>query len=564
MISAKAHGTASASTARFDELAVRQPDGRSGGDRPWGRTIGRARVASGLLAICLASSGAQGQTFFPWLVDVGYADLVARLGGLANTPKATSIGLGQVEVSDVNGNYGPNQSHVELVGKTFYAMSGPPGNINHATDVAKYGYGKTWSCAPGIAEAWLYEATSWVQGAYLRVGFGSSTPPLVPPANLRLFNNSWVAASTPAFNNEILRRADFAIRRDNTPHISGMNNSGGDYQPLMAGGYNGVLVGIASGAHVSGPTPGGIDGPGRQKPEIVAPTTFTSFATPIVSGIVALLLDTVALDPELSLNPNAKHSAVIKAVLLAGAVHRPGWTNNPATGGPNRGVTSTPLDSVYGVDLANVNRSHLILTSGEFDGGSTFDDVPEMPETGWDLVSVANGESRWYVFTLYAPAEHFSVVATWHRVVASNFTSFTLANFDLRLWRVTNDGSLASLVGDGGLPWFDSGNVVSQSTNNNLEHLYVRSLQPGTYALEVDRIDTSVLGVPVAVAWIRPEDPGPPALVGDLNGDGLVDGADLGLLLAAFETSGPVGDLNGDGFVDGSDLGLLLAAWFEG
>jgi len=46
----------------------------------------------------------------------------------------------------------------------------------------------------------------------------------------------------------------------------------------------------------------------------------------------------------------------------------------------------------------------------------------------------------------------------------------------------------------------------------------------------------------------------------DLNGDGVVDGADLGLLLG--EWGGPgAGDLNGDGTVDGADLGLLLGAW---
>lgn len=47
---------------------------------------------------------------------------------------------------------------------------------------------------------------------------------------------------------------------------------------------------------------------------------------------------------------------------------------------------------------------------------------------------------------------------------------------------------------------------------------------------------------------------------GDLNGDGLVNGADLGLLLAAWGTAGP-GDLDGSGSVRGADLGLLLAAW---
>jgi len=51
--------------------------------------------------------------------------------------------------------------------------------------------------------------------------------------------------------------------------------------------------------------------------------------------------------------------------------------------------------------------------------------------------------------------------------------------------------------------------------------------------------------------------------LGDLNCDGAVTGADLGLLLGAWGTPGTsVGaDLNGDGLVTGSDLGLLLGQW---
>lgn len=48
--------------------------------------------------------------------------------------------------------------------------------------------------------------------------------------------------------------------------------------------------------------------------------------------------------------------------------------------------------------------------------------------------------------------------------------------------------------------------------------------------------------------------------LGDLNGDDVVDGADLGVLLASWGGSGD-GDLNDDGVVDGADLGLLLSAW---
>ena len=49
----------------------------------------------------------------------------------------------------------------------------------------------------------------------------------------------------------------------------------------------------------------------------------------------------------------------------------------------------------------------------------------------------------------------------------------------------------------------------------------------------------------------------------DQNGDCVVNGADLGLLLALWgECEAPCpADLNGDGVVGGADLGLLLAAW---
>ena len=46
----------------------------------------------------------------------------------------------------------------------------------------------------------------------------------------------------------------------------------------------------------------------------------------------------------------------------------------------------------------------------------------------------------------------------------------------------------------------------------------------------------------------------------DLDGNGRVDGGDLGLLVANWEKSG-CGDLNEDGIVTGADLGLLIAAW---
>jgi len=66
----------------------------------------------------------------------------------------------------------------------------------------------------------------------------------------------------------------------------------------------------------------------------------------------------------------------------------------------------------------------------------------------------------------------------------------------------------------------------------------------------------------VAMQWVRDNliDAGPAA---DLNGDGVVDGADLGTLLGAWgacDGDCPA-DLNADGVIDGADLGTLLGAW---
>jgi len=52
----------------------------------------------------------------------------------------------------------------------------------------------------------------------------------------------------------------------------------------------------------------------------------------------------------------------------------------------------------------------------------------------------------------------------------------------------------------------------------------------------------------------------PSDCVGDLNDDGSVDGADLGILLENWGGAG-CGDLDGNGVVDGADLGILLENW---
>ena len=62
-----------------------------------------------------------------------------------------------------------------------------------------------------------------------------------------------------------------------------------------------------------------------------------------------------------------------------------------------------------------------------------------------------------------------------------------------------------------------------------------------------------------------PDECAPPTNPADLNGDGIVDGADLGIALGSWgecpAKGACPGDINGDGVVDGADLGVILGSW---
>ena len=502
---------------------------------------------------------------------IGLDDLIARIG-LENLPDGFDIRVGQVEGTADGNDYGPNQDNPDFTGKSFIAESaGDPGVSGHATSVGLDYYGNTISVAPGITTIHLYDAFGWITTDYLRTQAGpSALQPLFPPTGLKIFNNSWIADLTPdSADNDCIRRADYVVSRDNVLIVNGVNNAGGENEPLMSHMYNGIAVGVESGGHVADETLGSLDGPGRLKPEIVAPGNATSFSTPIVSACGALLVDVARTKP-LNSNPNAERTEILKAILFAGAVHRDTWTNNPERSGPNRGVTSQPIDTVFGVDTVNINTSHMIMTAGETNAPGTPPGSSNIGHAGWDLAPLGpNGAAAYYRFNIAKLADQVSIIATWHRKLNSNFSSSTVANINLELFRVDSGGRLQNLVGDAGLPYFQDGNVVSSSSIDNVEHLFIRGLEPGAYTLRVQRTD-SLSGLwDVGVAWLMPEQP-QIVCAADLfpvdAGDGTVGPGDLGLLLSQWGPCpncdadiSPVGI--GDDLVNAGDLGELLANW---
>ncbi|MFO0873647.1 MAG: hypothetical protein U0575_06700 [Phycisphaerales bacterium] len=85
-----------------------------------------------------------------------------------------------------------------------------------------------------------------------------------------------------------------------------------------------------------------------------------------------------------------------------------------------------------------------------------------------------------------------------------------------------------------------------------------------TSIVPIGRVNfTSVLGALVNTGFDTVRLATRASLLGDINGDGVVNGADLGLLVAAWGAAGPgiPSDLNCDGIVDGADLGIVLGAW---
>lgn len=106
---------------------------------------------------------------------------------------------------------------------------------------------------------------------------------------------------------------------------------------------------------------------------------------------------------------------------------------------------------------------------------------------------------------------------------------------------------------------FDSGNRLLESVEGN-QGVFLGIAQSGIARARFEYVSTqTVQGFSLDDITIGRE-----SSIADLNGDGDVDGADLGLLLTGWGECAVaccVGDLNVDGQIDGADLGLLLAAW---
>ncbi len=384
-----------------------------------------------------------------------------------SVPTGSGVSVTQVEALEATNAYMPNTADSQFTGKTITDVASGGITSGHATNVGKNLYGNTSSMAPSIADIDVYEANDWLNNQGWQSG-----DPFVETNPLQ--NHSWVGFSS---SNAATARMDYAVVRDGFLPVTGLYNSDYDSQtipsdiPEIYGSmYNGISVGVSDGTHRTGLT-SATDGPGRIKPEIVAPNSFTSFATPYITAAAAMLIESAGTDTD------AKRQQVLKATLLAAADKSPfaGWDQ----------TSLRPLDDIYGAGQLDVYESYFIQQAGKQIAGSTID------ERGWNFTSLGSGGS--HAYSLFVPngftLRNLSALITWNRTVTRTgrrfiiYTPNNLANLSLTLAQQPSG--------------------ITQTSNSpvdNIEHIWRDSsnaLPEGNYSLTV----TTDLAADYAIAW---------------------------------------------------------------
>ncbi len=401
-----------------------------------------------------------------WHTEVGYIQVLNEFGLVAD---GTGVVVAQMEAGV---NFLPDSANAEFSGKTI--TQGSPGSStpsNHATNVGIAFYGNTGSIAPGITDVTGISASDWLNN---KLGFLLNEDPL--PQNFAISNHSYIVNGlTEAVATNLLQRIDFAINQTGMIAVAGLNNAGNPQPQLLAHSYNAISVGLTSGNHSLGTTTVSIYGPGRTKPDIVAPGNTTSIATGRVSSGAAFLYDAAN-------GSNATQPEALKAILLAGATKSEFLTWDR--------TTTRPLDEVFGAGEMNVYNSYRILVGGEQNGSTTEPIAPSANE-GWDYNPLAVAATPiYYDLQVAGTNQELSVILDWNIDVIDGDASGTfdpstiLANMDLRLYNST--GSFLNSLLDSSL-----------STVDNVEHIYQANLGPGRYTLEV----SSDIAHDYGIAW---------------------------------------------------------------
>lgn len=318
-----------------------------------------------------------------------------------------------------------------------------------------------------------------------------------------------------------------------------------------------------------GPTPDG-----RCKPDIVAPGnclaasaddkelyeptgSWSSFATPVVAGVVGLLIQKASQFPDLG--PAVSRdggNCVIKSLLLNSATKLPYWHKGNLSKYDDHEV---PLDWLQGAGMVNAVEADRQLSAGRFTPGNC-------PVTGWDLGKLNANQvtSNVYKIKIDEPADKMlTATVTWNRHISPVYPFDYLPQNDARIrlecWAIDANNPQNSYLLD-----------YSDSPRDFVEHLYCApDPNYADYAIIVSYsnrnanlpTDPSIYGL----AWnVSQKSANDDMARFDLNGDGVFDKHDIKVLLdnllGGLEKTDNYlfGDINGDGIIDAQDLQIFL------
>jgi len=371
--------------------------------------------------------------------------------------------------------------------------------------------------------------------------------------------------------------------------VAGIGNGSNAFDPPLypAAGANAIGVGVVDSVDTNdllinlsnfslahpehssfGPT---IDG--RCKPDIVAPGNclaavtgkpdlyeptgnWTSFATPVVTGAIALLVQKAKLDPNLifALSPDGGN-CVIKAALMNSADKLAFWHK----GGTSKEDDHTaPLDYIQGSGMVNAPAAYKQLIAGQYKPG-------DVPAAGWDLNALEQNQAlaNSYQLTIAdANKKTLTTTLVWNRHYKDiyPFEPYIEKDADIRLelWALNPDNPAEDYLLD-----------YSDSTVDNVEHIYC-SLDADYKNFEIV-VSYSDINEPqqippqsYALAWnVSEKQKSDDIFLYDLNTNGTVDQDDYITLFMNWvnNAKSPVhyflGDINADGIFDANDINSL-------
>ena len=325
---------------------------------------------------------------------------------------------------------------------------------------------------------------------------GTSTEAVTPlivnmslSADNRLFNSR--GAEERKLDSTVWTHRQLYVVVQGNADVHGFSNYGAAKNSLAVGAVrnNGALASFSS----LGPT-----ADGRLAPQVVASgvqvrslkgdgsqdeyaiLSGTSMASPAVAGVAALLMDA---EPAHRLQP-----ALVRARLMASAIKPDPWLEAPERFPANNTEGPGALQNQYGLGKASAHTSVLIRDQADgWVSGSAVSE-PQAGEYAWRDIVVPDGASR------------LDLVLTWDEPPSEAIGDSVLNDLDLWLDRGADCGA------------GPCGEQSSRSRRDNVEWIFIRNPQPGTYRAKVAAHRIYGAAPRAALAWSIIRGPSTPRL----------------------------------------------------